>query len=304
MVRSALDLDPARLVGLGAGRGGDLARERRRLHAGRPQDRARRESLRRPARGRLDDDLVLGDVGDPGRGANRHAELLQLAPRRRRSAGRIARQDPVHRLDEDDPGVGWVDRPEVAPERVVRDLAERAWQLHAGRPAADDDERHPLAAALGDVLALRRLEGDEDPAADLEGVVDRLEALREPRPLVVPEVRVPGPGRDHERVVRDRAAVGQLDLAPLDVDPGRLAEEHRRVPVATNDAPQRLGDLAGRERAGCDLVEQRLEDVMVAAIDERQVDPGVAAEPPGCVQPPESAADDGDAVPGAVCIRP
>ena len=54
----------------------------------------------------------------------------------------------------------------------------------------------------------------------------------------------------------------------------------------------------GREGAGRDLVQQRLEDVVVAAIDERQVDPGVAAEAPRGVQAPKSAADDGDAVPG------
>ena len=61
-----------------------------------------------------------------------------------------------------------VDRAEIALERVVRDLAERAGQLDAGRAAADDDERHPGAPPLGVGLALGGLEGDQDPAPDLE----------------------------------------------------------------------------------------------------------------------------------------
>ena len=92
------------------------------------------------------------------------------------------------RLDQEDPRVLRADRAEVAPQRVVRDLAERAGELDAGRAAADDDERHPRPPPLGIGLALGGLERDEDPAADLRRVVDRLEARRERRPLVVPEV--------------------------------------------------------------------------------------------------------------------
>ena len=51
--------------------------------------------------------------------------------RRRRAIRRVGRQDPVQRLDEQDPGVGRVDRAEVAAERVAGDLAERAGQLDA-----------------------------------------------------------------------------------------------------------------------------------------------------------------------------
>ena len=91
-------------------------------------------------------------------------------------SGGIGRQHPVHRLDEDDPGVGRVDRPEIAPERVARDLAERARQLDAGRAAADEHERHPLAPPFRIGFALRGLERDEDAPPDLGRILERLEA--------------------------------------------------------------------------------------------------------------------------------
>ena len=114
-----------------------------------------------------------------------HAEPLELSLRGPRSIGRIRRQDPVHRLDQDDPRLARPDRPEIAPQRVVRDLAEGAGQLHAGRPAADHDERHPLAPSLGVRLAFGGLEGDQDPPPDLGRVLDRLETGRD---------RAPSPG--------------------------------------------------------------------------------------------------------------
>ena len=64
-------------------------------------------------------------------------------------------------------------------------------------------------------------------------------------PVVVPEERVMGTGRDDERVVPDRAAVGDLDLALVDVDADRLAEDDRRVPLPRQDRAQRLRDVAG-----------------------------------------------------------
>ena len=100
-------------------------------------------------------------------------EPLELPLGRGRPVRRVGRQDAVDRLDEDDPGLAGPDRPEVAPERVVGDLAERAGQLDAGRSAADEHERHPGPSSFGVGLALGGLEGDEDPAADLGRVLDR-----------------------------------------------------------------------------------------------------------------------------------
>src|SRR5262249_46958726 len=55
------------------------------------------------------------------------------------------------------------------------------------------------------------------------------------------------------------------------------------------------GDLAGREGAGGDLVQQRLKQVVIAAIDQGDVD-RCSSERPGRAQTAEAAADDDDAV--------
>ena len=167
-----LDEDPAVAVRLGAGRLGDPTGERRREHAGRPQDGPGRDDLLGRALAGLSRSTTRTDRSSmsvtrvPVRTVD--AEPLELAPGRRGPVGRIGRQDPVHRLDQDDPGVGRVDRPEVAAERVAGDLAERAGQLHARRPAADEHERHPLAPPFRIGFPFRGLERDEDAPPDLQ----------------------------------------------------------------------------------------------------------------------------------------
>jgi hypothetical protein len=147
------------------------------------------------------------------------------------------------------------------------------------------------------VLALGGLEGDQDLAPDARRVVDRLESRGVARPFVVAEELMPGPGGHDQRVVGYRAAVGQLDLTLDRVEPDRLAQQDRGVVISAEDAAQRLGDVAGRDRAGGDLVQQRLEDVVVAPIDEGQVDALVTTQPTRRVQPAEAAAHDEDPMP-------
>ena len=110
------------------------------------------------------------------------------------------------------------------------DLAERAGQLDAGRPAADDDEGQPRRAApTGSRLALGGLVGEEHAAPDLERVLDRLEPGRELRPLVVAEVRVGRAGRDDQVVVGELAVVEDDAACAATSIARRLGEQHARV---------------------------------------------------------------------------
>ena len=228
--------------------------------------------------------------------ANRHPQSLELLPGRRRAARRERRQDPVHRLDEDDPGVGRVDRPEIALERVARDLAEGACEFDARRPATDEHEGHPLATPFRISFPFRGLERDEDAPSDLDGVLDGLEPLGVGGPVVVPEERVVCTGRHDQGVVGDRTAVRDLDLAAVDVDADCFAEDDRHVPLAGEDRAQGLRDLARGQGARGDLIQHRLEQVEVPAVEQGDRDLGVAPQVPGGVQAAEAAADDQDAV--------
>ena len=194
--------------------------------ARRPERGPGRDSFGRPS-AIVDRHRSLVDVDDPGLRPDLDAEPLELALRgadRSGGYGGRIRSIASTRMIRASPGRI---APEVALERVVGDLAERARELDAGRPAADHDERHPFAASRRVGLALGGLEGDQDPAADLGRVLDRLEARRERGPVVVAEVRVARAGGDDQRVVGDRPAVGEQDLAALRVEPDRLAEQDR-----------------------------------------------------------------------------
>ncbi len=245
--------------------------------------------------------MAIADVDDPRHGPDPHPEALELAPGGDRGADRIRGQDAIERLDQQDDRLLRADGTEVPAQRVVGDLADRSGQLDPGRATTDDDEGHPFRAAHRVRLALRGLEGDEDPAADLDRVIDRLETRRERRPGIVTEVGEAGAGGDDERVVVDRPAVREHDTTPDRVDLACLAEQHGRVLLAAQDAPQGLGDLARGQGAGRDLVQERLEEVEVPAIDERDLDTSVSAEALGSVQATEATTDDDDPVARRAC---
>src|SRR5262249_49893154 len=51
-----------------------------------------------------------------------------------------------------------------------------------------------------------------------------------------------------------------------------VTENYLDVSCVSENAPDRLGDLAGVEHSGRNLVEKRLEDVMIFTVDQRDPD--------------------------------
>ena len=158
---------------------------------------------------------------------------------------------------------------EVAPQRVVRELCDLAGHLDAGRAGADDDEREPAPRALGVGLDLGGLEGAEERPrrrARSRATSPRRRAAATPR------------GRSTSSASRRRRSACRTRVAPaparrrpsadaaraLEVEVGDVGQQDADVAVALEDRAQRIGDLAGRERAGGDLVDERLEEVEVA----------------------------------------
>ena len=141
-------------------------------------------------------------------------------------------------------------------------------------------------------LALGRLEGQEHPAADFGRVFDRLQAGRKRFPFGMAEVTVPGTGGNDERVVADLVAVELYD-AIVEVEARYVAQQDVAVCLPRDDRSERRGDIRRREAAGCDLIQQRLEQMEVAAIDERDLN-GRSPQRPCRIQAAEAAADDND----------
>ncbi len=96
-----------------------------------------------------------------------------------------------------------IDLAEVVAQRVVGDLAQRAGQLRASGPAADDHERHPRAQLFRIRFAFGGFKRQKNPAAHRRGVVHGFQAGRELLPFVVAEILVARAGGD-DRACRSR----------------------------------------------------------------------------------------------------
>ena len=96
------------------------------------------------------------------------------------------------------------------------------------------------------------------------------------RPVVMAEIGAASAGRQHEVVVADGLAVGQAHGLGGGIDARHFAEHDLYRLLAAEDAADGLGDVGRRQRRRRDLVEQRLEQMMVVTVDHRHADAGLA----------------------------
>ena len=169
-------------------------------------------------------------------------------------------------------------------------IADGAGQFHACRSASDDDKSHPRTAAVLVDSTFRRLESQEDPAANLGRVLDRLKTRRKRLPLVVAKVVMPCAGGNNQGVVR-LFTVAENHAAAFDVDIGRFGQEHANIGLPLENRPQRYGNVRRRESSRRHLVEQRLEQMKVAAIEQSHID-GHSLQPTRAIQSAKPAAND------------
>ena len=144
-------------------------------------------------------------------------------------------------------------------------------------------------------LALGALEGDQDAPPQRGGVLQRLQAGRERLPFVMAEIGMPRAGGENERVIGQRVAVIEQHALARGVDAGHRGEQRRDLLAVAQQIADRPGDLGGCQRGGRDLIEQRLEQMMVAAVDQRDADRR-AREPKRRFQSAEAGADDDNAM--------
>src|SRR5215204_7671167 len=111
-----------------------------------------------------------------------------------------------------------------------------------------------------------------------DGALERLHLGSVLLPFLVAEVRVVRAAGDDQGVVpepfgcRHRPDRAQVQLTRVEVEVGDLSQQHTDVAVALEDRAEGIGDFFGRERPGRDLVGQRLEEMEISAVDERDLD--------------------------------
>ena len=199
-----------------------------------------------------------------------------------------------------------VDRAELVAKAAHGELADLAGELDPGRSGTHDHDGREEPPGLVGRGGLGHLEGAVDAPAQLERVVDRLHPRCDQRELVVSEVGLAGTRSDDQAVVREvdletRDALGVHD--PLvEIETGDLDELRPHVLVLAEQVTEDGCDLTGREDAGRHLVEERLEEMVVAAVEQRHLG-SCAREQTDRRQPAEATPHDHHPVSGGTGCR-
>src|ERR1700692_4454296 len=105
-------------------------------------------------------------------------------------------------------------------------------------------------------------------------------------------------GRDHQEVVLEFSTANPrangLDGASSKVDALNLRQQHAEVFLFRLELPDRRRYLGWRQNSGGDLVQERLKDMVIAPVDQRDFDIGSLERTCGR-DAGETAADDQDA---------
>ena len=274
------DFHPPGTVGLGI----EPACGWRSHHAGSPNDRAGID----PADLEIDalrialDHACIGFNLDTG-ALKRRAHVVGLL-------GRECRQQARSRFYQRNAGRARIDAAEIRGQGLPRDLRDRAGHFDPGGAAADDDESEqtPLRSGVGHELGL--LEGNQNAAADAGRILDTLQARRIIGPFVVTEIGMHSAGRDHQIIVSNVAEIGVQQLLRR-IDAVHLFHQHRHIRLSAQDVPNWPGHIGRRQRRGRHLIEQRLEAMMVLAIDHDDIG-GRASQRLGGFQAAEAGTDD------------
>src|SRR5207253_2533312 len=185
---------------------------------------------------------------------------------------RERRQDARSRLEQEDARAGRIDLAEIAHQHRPADVGDGASQLHSGGSASHDHEAKEPALCRRILLVLRRFERGEEPPPDLRRLLQRLQTRGELLPFRMPEIAVLGAAGQHEEIPAELGPVLQRDALAAEIDAGDAPEAHLGVGGARELGADRDRDVRRVQARRRDLVEQRLEEMMIALIDDRDAD--------------------------------
>jgi hypothetical protein len=183
---------------------------------------------------------------------------------------------------------------------MAREFGHLAGQLHPGRAGTDHHERQPLRSFLRIDCQLSHLEGEQHPMAKVPRVLNRLHPVRVLGKIVTPEIGMRRSSGHDQRVVGqpELSTVGAVSkhLLRHHIEFGHFAEQRPDVRLVADHSTQRRRDQAGRQDAGRHLIEKRLKQMMIRAVDQGDVGLGLAQRP-NRAEPAESTTDYDHAMP-------
>ena len=159
-------------------------------------------------------------------------------------------------------------------ECFVGDFGESAGEFESGGAGADDDEVEPRAGFFLGFGTFGAFESVEHLVAHGGGFFDGLQAGSIFAPFIFTVIGGLRTSGDDERVVGKDAAIGEDYLLAGGVDIHGFTEKDFDIFLMTENGAERGGNFGGRKRAGGDLIEERLEEMEVALVQERDLDVG------------------------------
>jgi hypothetical protein len=219
-------------------------------------------------------DAIGTNVGDEGAEHDFDAEVLDEFFGFGGKIFGIGSENARAAFHENDAGFLGTDAAKVVFQGVVSDFGEGAGEFEAGGTGADDDEGEPGAFFGFGFGALSAFEGVQKLVTHAGGFFDGFEAGGVFAPVVVAVVGGLGTGGDDEGVIGEGVAVGEKDFFGLGIDVDRFAEKNFNILLVAEDGADGRGNFGGRERTGSYLVEERLEEVEVAFVEEGDVHVG------------------------------
>ena len=130
----------------------------------------------------------------------------------------------------------------------------------------------------------------EHPPADFRGLGHRLQTRRVLFPFLMPKITMGRPAGDHQILVRHFPDV-KCHEGPLKLNPQRRALQHADVFEMRKDAANGRGDVRRTQTRRRHLIQQRLKQMMVLPVHQRDVHIPFVAQDFGGVQPGKPSAD-------------
>ena len=250
------------------------------VHPSGPEHSPRRQALHSAAVF-TEREALRVDLGDHDTRAGANAQPDERSLGVGREALGERHQHAWGAIQKKDPRLGGIDRAEVMLERFAGDFAERAREFYPCWAGANHHECQPGPPLVYIGCALGGFERVQNLVPDGRGFFHALQAGREDAPLIVAEIEALRSGCDNQRVVVERRAVVKDHFACPRIQVRDIAQQDARIFLPAENTAQRCTHIAGREGARGHLIEQRLEEMKVAAVEKGDLDRRLPQRPRG-----------------------
>ena len=173
---------------------------------------------------------------------------------------------------------------------MARNFCQRASEFHAGGAGADDSEGEPRVALIVTGFAFSVFKRKQHPPAYGKRVFQGFKSWCVLGPRIVAEIAVRRARGNDQVIVGDRTSAFDSDRALCGIDGRDFAHEYRDVALLAKNMTYGRGNGRGRQTRRSDLIQQRLKQVMVTAVDDGDLH-GPAGEYLGRFQSAEAATD-------------